>query len=86
VLAHDGLQRLGLLDAIVVGNGSTDASAAVAQAVGARIIRPLCEDCGAACLAGVLAAMPSDIVLCLDADRSNEPVSAASAVGLACSG
>lgn len=55
--------------AIVVDNGSTDGSAAVAAAHGATVIREPRRGFGAACHAGLLAAA-ADIVCFLDADGS----------------
>ncbi|MCU7730107.1 glycosyltransferase family 2 protein [Actinoplanes sp. KI2] len=60
--------------AIVVDNGSTDGSAAVARACGAEVIAVAEPGYGAAVHAGVLGADPDDGVLCvMDADGSFDP-------------
>jgi len=60
--------------AIVVDNGSTDGSAAVARAYGAEVIAVAEPGYGAAVHAGVLAADPDDGVVCvMDADGSFDP-------------
>jgi len=57
---------------IVVDNGSTDATAAVARAAGAQVVsEPRCGY-GSACLAGVLQAEAGDVVLLMDADGSDD--------------
>ena len=59
---------------IVVDNGSTDGTAAVARAHGAEVISVAEPGYGAAVHAGVLAAVPADGVVCvLDADGSFDP-------------
>ncbi|MEV4283003.1 glycosyltransferase family 2 protein [Actinoplanes xinjiangensis] len=59
---------------IVVDNGSTDGSAAVARAHGAEVISVAQPGYGAAVHAGVLAADPDDGVVCvMDADGSFDP-------------
>jgi glycosyltransferase involved in cell wall biosynthesis len=58
--------------AIVVDNGSTDGSAAVAAAHGAQIVHEPQRGFGAACHAGLLAAT-SDVVCFMDADASLDP-------------
>lgn len=57
---------------IVADNGSTDGSAAVAAAYGARVVYVPRRGFGAACHAGLLAAS-SDIVCVMDADASFDP-------------
>ncbi|GIM89757.1 glycosyltransferase family 2 protein [Paractinoplanes toevensis] len=60
--------------AIVVDNGSSDGSAAVARAHGAQVITVTEPGYGAAVHAGVLAADPDDGVVCvMDADGSFDP-------------
>jgi len=58
---------------IVVDNGSTDRTAEVARAGGARVIREPIRGYGAACLAGALAAQDADILVFLDGDQSDDP-------------
>jgi glycosyltransferase involved in cell wall biosynthesis len=61
--------------AIVADNGSADGSAAVARAFGAVVVDVPEPGYGAAVHAGILAADPSDGVVCvLDADGSFDPV------------
>jgi glycosyltransferase involved in cell wall biosynthesis len=61
--------------AIVADNGSTDGSATIASAHGARVISVPQRGFGAAVHAGVLAAEPADDVVCvMDADGSFDPV------------
>jgi glycosyltransferase involved in cell wall biosynthesis len=57
---------------IVADNGSTDESAAIATAYGARVVHVPQRGFGAACHAGLLAAT-SDIVCVMDADASFDP-------------
>jgi glycosyltransferase involved in cell wall biosynthesis len=61
-------------DIVVVDNGSRDATAAVAQEHGARVVCEPRRGYGWACLAGI-AALSSDaeIVVFLDADGSDDP-------------
>lgn len=60
-----------IAECIVVDNGSTDATAAVAAAAGARVITSP-RGYGNACLAGSLAALPtSDILVYMDGDGAD---------------
>jgi len=58
--------------AIVVDNGSTDGSAAIASALGAKVVAEPRRGFGAACWAG-LGAASADIVCFMDADGSLDP-------------
>ncbi|MGH7325987.1 MAG: glycosyltransferase family 2 protein [Candidatus Rokuibacteriota bacterium] len=58
---------------IVVDNGSTDRTAAVAAAAGARVVREPRRGYGSACLAGALAATDAEILVFLDGDRNEDP-------------
>lgn len=59
---------------IVADNGSTDSSADVAAALGARVVSVPQRGFGAAVHAGILAADPDDGVVCvMDADGSFDP-------------
>ncbi len=60
-----------IAECIVVDNGSTDATAQIAQAQGARVVQSQ-RGYGAACLAGSNAALPtSDILVYMDGDGSD---------------
>ncbi len=60
-----------IAECIVVDNGSTDATAALAEAHGARVIQSP-RGYGAACFAGMQAAAPaSDILVFMDGDGSD---------------
>jgi glycosyltransferase involved in cell wall biosynthesis len=66
--------RDAVAEVIVVDNGSTDATAAVAQEAGARVVREPRRGYGAACFAGVTALPPdTDIAVFIDADGSQSP-------------
>lgn len=58
---------------IVVDNGSTDHTAEVARACGATVLYEPYRGYGAACLKGIAALESPDIVVFLDADRSDYP-------------
>jgi glycosyltransferase involved in cell wall biosynthesis len=62
---------------IVVDNGSTDLTSAVASAAGARVVLESRRGYGAACHAGALAADPGAILLFLDGDGSDDPAALA---------
>ncbi|MDP1569306.1 MAG: glycosyltransferase family 2 protein [Vicinamibacterales bacterium] len=58
---------------IVADNGSTDATAALAAAAGARVVREPQRGYGAACLAALAVAGDARIIVFLDADFSERP-------------
>ncbi|MCU4184866.1 glycosyltransferase family 2 protein [Acidiferrimicrobium sp. IK] len=59
---------------VVVDNGSTDGSAAVAAGLGAEVVSEPTRGFGAACWSGLLASRPADGVVCfMDADGSFDP-------------
>jgi glycosyltransferase involved in cell wall biosynthesis len=60
-------------EVIVADNGSTDATARVAAAAGARVVHEPRRGYGRACLAGIAAADRPDVVAFLDADFSDRP-------------
>jgi glycosyltransferase involved in cell wall biosynthesis len=60
-------------DIVVVDNGSTDATAAIARDRGARVIREPQRGYGAACLAGLAALTDPDIIVFMDGDGSDVP-------------
>ncbi len=58
-------------ECIVVDNGSTDATAAIARAAGARVVTAA-RGYGSACMAGVAAAQPtSDVLVFMDGDGAD---------------
>lgn len=58
------------LRVLVVDNGSTDATARVAASLGCEVVAEPSRGYGAACLRGVTAAAPAEVVVLLDADAS----------------
>lgn len=73
---------------IVVDNGSTDTTAAIASAHGATVVAELFRGYGAACLRGIAEARRRnpDVVLFLDADYSDYPEDVALVLDPVCSG
>lgn len=59
-------------DPLVVDNGSSDGSAQIAVALGARVVHEPVRGFGAACHAGLLAA-PDGVVCFMDCDASLDP-------------
>lgn len=71
----------GVHEVIVVDNGSTDATAAIAAAAGARVVSEPRRGYGRACAAGVAAIDPSCTIACfIDGDGSDVPAFIASVV------
>ncbi|MBI4737621.1 MAG: glycosyltransferase family 2 protein [candidate division NC10 bacterium] len=66
---------------IVVNNGSTDGTAGVASAAGARVVTEPERGYGAACWAGLDAAVDADILVYLDGDASDQPEELANILG-----
>ena len=59
-------------DPIVVDNGSTDGSGAIARRLGARVVQEPVPGFGSACFAGLVAAR-ADLVCFMDCDGSLDP-------------
>ena len=69
----DGLPGPALAQIIVVDNGSTDRTAAVARERGAQVVLEPRRGYGQACLAGIAAVEPrADIIAFMDADGSDD--------------
>jgi glycosyltransferase involved in cell wall biosynthesis len=68
-------------EVIVVDNGSTDRTAGVAAAAGARVVTETERGYGAACRAGLDAAADADILVYLDGDASDHPREVARVLG-----
>jgi glycosyltransferase involved in cell wall biosynthesis len=69
------------VELVVVDNGSTDATAAVAARLGARVVHEPRRGFGAACLAGVLACPCAEVVAFADADGSFDGADLAAVAG-----
>ena len=68
--------------AIVVDNGSTDGSGALAAGLGATVVTEPVRGFGSACWAGLRAATPADGVVCfMDGDGSLDPADLALVAG-----
>ncbi len=62
-----------LAEILVVDNGSTDGTTAVATAAGATVVSEPRRGYGRACLSGVLRAEDADLIVLMDGDRSDLP-------------
>ena len=58
---------------IIADNGSTDGTGSIAQAAGATVVHAPIPGYGRACLAGVAAAGPCDIIVFMDGDGADDP-------------
>ena len=63
---------IGLAQVIVVDNGSSDGTAAIAREAGATVVTERRRGYGYACLAGMLAA-DADVIVLLDGDAADDP-------------
>ena len=72
-LVLDALPQEKLHEIIVVDNGSTDATALVAQEHGARVVKEPRKGYGSACLKGIDELDAPDIVVFIDGDFSDFP-------------
>jgi glycosyltransferase involved in cell wall biosynthesis len=72
-LVLDDIPRPPVTDVVVVDASSTDGTAAIAAAHGARVVVEPRRGYGRACLTGIDAVSPSDIILFLDGDYSDRP-------------
>ena len=72
-LVLDALPQEKLHEIIVVDNGSTDATARVAQKHGARVVKEPRKGYGSACLKGIDELDAPDIVVFIDGDFSDFP-------------
>ena len=73
---------------IVVDNGSSDATVAIAEATGATVVHEPRRGYGAACLRGIaeFAKDPPNVILFCDADHSDHPDDALTIATVVCSG
>ncbi len=67
-------------DIVVADNASADQTAECARAAGAQVVRETEPGYGAACLAGIAALGPTDVVVFVDGDHSDYPEDMASLV------
>jgi glycosyltransferase involved in cell wall biosynthesis len=79
--ANNGYEEVIVSEVIVADNGSSDETARVAEAAGARVVREERRGYGSACLAGVRAVRDTDVVVFVDGDASDDPREMANVVG-----
>lgn len=72
-LVLDDIPRPPVTDVVVVDASSTDGTPSIAVAHGARVVTEPRRGYGRACLTGIDAVSPSDIILFLDGDYSDRP-------------
>ncbi len=72
-VCDDPAAAVDITEIIVVDNGSTDRTAEVAVDAGARVVVEPRRGYGRACLSGVLASGPVDLIVLMDGDRSDVP-------------
>lgn len=70
---HASLSAAGIRDIVVVDNGSTDDTSAVARAAGARVVWEPRRGYGRACLSGIEASPDADFIVQMDGDGSDVP-------------
>ncbi len=63
----------GAIDVVVVDNGSTDDTAGIALKAGAVVVHEPGRGYGRACLRGIAALRPSDVLVFMDGDGSDDP-------------
>ena len=62
-----------LTEVVVVDNGSTDDTAAIARAGGATVVSEPRRGYGYACWAGIRAAVDAEVIVLLDGDAADDP-------------
>ncbi len=72
-IADDPENPVDIVNILVVDNGSTDGTARVAARAGAHIVTEPTPGYGRACLSGVLASGPVDLIVLMDGDRCDRP-------------
>lgn len=72
-IADDPGNPVDIVSVLVVDNGSSDGTARVAARAGAHIVTEPTAGYGRACLSGVLASGPVDLIVLMDGDRCDNP-------------